>query len=225
MLVQFEHVSLSYAPDHVVLSELTFGLPEGGFYFLTGKSGAGKTSLLRLLTCAEKPSSGKIFLFGTDVTFAARQELTELRRQMGVVFQDFRLIPNLTALQNVALPMRLAGKEETYIGKHARELLSWVGMGSRADAWPAELSGGEQQRVEIARAVVNNPKLLLADEPTGNVDDETAIKLFHLIDEMNRMGTAVILATHQQHLVDRFKKPSLRLKSGRFTTANPVKAA
>ena len=218
MLVTFEQVSLSYNGDHTVLSELDFALPEGGFYFLTGPSGAGKSSLLRLLTRTERPTSGRIFLFGTDVTFAQRHELTEIRRQQGVVFQDFRLIPYLSALENVALPMRLAGRDEDYIRQHARELLAWVGLGSRADARPAELSGGEQQRVAIARAVVNKPRMLIADEPTGNVDDETALKLFHLFDEMNKMGTAVILATHQQHLVDRFKKPALHLKAGRLTT-------
>jgi cell division transport system ATP-binding protein len=151
-------------------------------------------------------------------------ELTALRRQIGVVFQDFRLIPHLTALENAALPLRLAGAEEDYIQRHARELLEWVGVGNRMHALPAELSGGEQQRVAIARAVVNKPKLLLADEPTGNVDDETAVKLFHLFDELHKMGTAVILATHQQHLVERFNKPALHLKAG-VLTSPAMKAA
>lgn len=217
MLVEFEHVSLSYASDHTILTDVTFALPNGGFYFLTGPSGAGKSSLLRLLTCAERPTSGKIFVFGIDITHAPRQELTNIRRQLGVVFQDFRLIPYLTALENVTLPLRLAGAEDSYINRHARELLAWVGLGERMNALPAELSGGEQQRVAIARAVVNKPKLLLCDEPTGNVDDETALKLFHLFDEMNKIGTAVVLATHQQHLVERFKKPALRLKAGHLT--------
>jgi cell division transport system ATP-binding protein len=181
--------------------------------------------LIRLLTCAERPTSGKIFLFGTDITHAPRAELTELRRELGVVFQDFRLIPYLTAQENVALPLRLSGRDEAYIDKHTKELLAWVGLGERFGALPAELSGGEQQRVAIARAVVNKPKLLLADEPTGNVDDETALKLFHLFDEMNKMGTAVVLATHQHHLVERFKKPALRLKAGRLTAPASAKAA
>ena len=225
MLVQFEQVSLSYTSDHAILAEVNFALPAGGFYFLTGPSGAGKSSLLRLMICAERPTSGNIFLFGTDITHAPRSELTELRRQLGVVFQDFRLIPYLTAHQNVALPLRLAGKDEDYIERHTQELLAWVGLGMRANAFPAELSGGEQQRVAIARAVVNKPKILLADEPTGNVDDETALRLFHLFDELNKMGTAVILATHQQHLVERFKKPALRLKAGRLTAPGTARAA
>ena len=217
MLLQFDNVSLAYQSGHTVLQSVNFALPMGGFYFLTGPSGAGKSSLLRLIYCAERPSAGRIYLLGQDITHAERKELTLLRRQIGVVFQDFRLIPHLTALENAALPLRLSGADEAHIQKHTRELLEWVGLSNRIDALPAELSGGEQQRVAIARAVVNKPKLLLADEPTGNVDDETAIKLFHLFDELHKMGTAVILATHQQHLVERFKKPALHLKAGQLT--------
>jgi cell division transport system ATP-binding protein len=218
MLIQFDQVNLSYQPAHPVLTDVNFALPAGGFYFLTGPSGAGKSSLLRLMYLAERPTTGRIFLFGHDITQAARSELPALRRQIGVVFQDFRLIPHLTALENAALPLRLSGSDDAYITRHATELLVWVGLGDRLNAYPAELSGGEQQRVAIARAVVNKPRLLLADEPTGNVDDETAIKLFHLFDELHKMGTAVILATHQQNLVERFNKPALRLKSGHLTS-------
>jgi cell division transport system ATP-binding protein len=218
MLASFEHVGLNYGAQHPVLTDVSFALPEGGFYFLTGPSGAGKSSLLRLMYCAERASAGRIFLFGQDVTFAPRSELASIRRQIGVVFQDFRLIPHLTALENTALPLRLAGAEEGYIERHARELLEWVGVGNSFDALPAELSGGEQQRVAIARAIVNKPRLLLADEPTGNVDDDNAVRLFHLFDELHKMGTAVILATHQNNLVERFKKPALRLWAGRLNS-------
>ena len=218
MLTVFEHVSLSYTVGHKVLDNVNFALPPGGFYFLTGPSGAGKSSLLRLMYQGEKPSSGRISLFGHDLTHIARDALPAIRRQLGVVFQDFRLIPHLTALENAALPLRLAGAEENYVMRHTRELLEWVGIGGRVNAYPTELSGGEQQRVAIARAVVNKPRLLLADEPTGNVDDETAVKLFHLFDELNKMGTAVILATHQSHLVERFKKPALHLAGGHLTS-------
>ncbi len=218
MLTVFEQVCLNYGPNHPVLTDVNFALPSGGFYFLTGPSGAGKSSLLRLIYCAEKPTTGRITLLGQDTTHATRAELPALRRQIGVVFQDFRLIPHLTAMENAALPLRLAGTDEDYVMRHTRELLQWVGLGSRLDAYPAELSGGEQQRVAIARAVVNKPKLLLADEPTGNVDDETAIKLFHLFDELHKMGTAVILATHQHNLVERFNKPALRLQGGRLSS-------
>ena len=218
MLASFEQVSLSYEAGRPVLAEINFALPEGGFYFLTGPSGAGKSSLLRLMHGAERPTSGRVFLFGQDITYATRTDLAKLRRQIGIVFQDFRLIPHLTALENAALPLRLAGADEGYVNRHVRELLEWVGVGHRAHALPAELSGGEQQRVAIARAVMGKPKLLLADEPTGNVDDDNAIKLFHLFDELHKTGMAVVLATHQQQLVERFKKPSLHLKNGHITS-------
>ena len=223
MLASFEHVSLSYGTNRPVLTEINFALPEGGFYFLTGPSGAGKSSLLRLVHGAERPSAGRVFLFGQDITYAPRRDLAKLRRQIGIVYQDFRLIPHLTALENAALPLRLAGASEDYINRHTCELLTWVGVGHRMHALPAELSGGEQQRVAIARAIVSKPKLLLADEPTGNVDDDNAIKLFYLFDELNKAGMAVILATHQQQMVERFKKPSLRLQNGRITPV--IKAA
>ena len=190
MLANFEQVSLSYEENIPVLADVSFTLPQGGFYFLTGPSGAGKSSLLRLMYGAERVTSGRVFLFGQDITYATRTELATLRRQIGIVYQDFRLIPHLTALENAALPLRLTGVSEDYIQRHTRELLEWVGVGKRVDAMPAELSGGEQQRVAIARAVVAKPRLLIADEPTGNVDDDNAVKLFHLFDELqqNRHG-------------------------------------
>ncbi|MDP9127035.1 MAG: cell division ATP-binding protein FtsE [Pseudomonadota bacterium] len=220
MLTVFEQVSLRYDQSLPVLAEVDFGLPSGGFYFLTGPSGAGKSSLLRLIYGAERPTTGRVFLFGHDLTHTNRLDFPGLRRQIGVVFQDFRLIPHLTVFENAALPLRLAGNADDYVRRHTKELLDWVGVGGRTDAFPSELSGGEQQRVAIARAVVNNPKLLLADEPTGNVDDDTALKLFHLFDELNRLGTAVIVATHQQKMVERFKKPALYLKNGRLISTS-----
>ena len=217
MLLQFHQVTLAYASPRPVLLEVSFSLPDGGFYFLTGASGAGKSSLLRLISGIEQPDTGRVTVLGKDMRDTTRAERTLIRRQIGIVFQDFRLIPHLTALENTSLPLRLANAKEDYIERHTRELLNWVGMADRLDALPAQLSGGEQQRVAIARAVVNRPKILLADEPTGNVDDDTALKLFHLFDELNKLGTAVILATHQRHLVERFRKPELRLKDGKLT--------
>jgi cell division transport system ATP-binding protein len=217
MLLSFDHVSLTYPPTHKVLDDVSFSLDEGGFYFLTGPSGAGKSSLLRLIYQAERPNEGRINLFGEDLHGCDRDQQAALRRRMGIVFQDFRLIPHMTAYENAALPLRLTDASEAYIERHVRELLDWVGVGHRMDALPAELSGGEQQRVAIARAVVTRPRLLLADEPTGNVDDATAVKLFHLFDELNKIGTAVMLATHQNHLVESFRKPALRLRDGRLT--------
>lgn len=220
MILSFENVSLSYPPNRQVLKDVSFDLDKGGFCFLTGLSGAGKSSLLRLIYQAEHPTSGRVYVFGESFLGTDRKRHAELRRKIGIVFQDFRLIPHLTALENTALPLRLTESSEAYIQRHSRELLEWVGLGDRIDAYPATLSGGEQQRVAIARAVVTRPSLLLADEPTGNVDDTTALKLFHLFDELNKLGTAVILATHQTHLVEDFGKPSLQLKNGQITQRN-----
>jgi len=214
MLVSFDQVSLHYGQNRPALVDVSFSLAESGFYFLTGPSGAGKSSLLRLIYGAERPTSGSVYLFGRNIAGLTRDEMAEMRRQIGIVFQDFRLIPYLTAFENAALPLRLADMPEDYIQKHTAELLEWVGLGDRMQTFPAGLSGGEQQRVAIARAVVNKPKLLLADEPTGNIDDKTAVKLLHLIMELNKSGTAVILATHQRNLVNYFGKPELQLEGG-----------
>lgn len=219
MLLSFEHVFLRYAPDVSVLADVNLAVVTGMFYFLTGASGAGKTSLLRLICHTERPSEGRIVLFDRDTSTLPECALPSLRRRLGVVFQDFRLIPHMTALENAGLPLRLAGGEEGEIARHVGELLRWVGLGDRLNAYPCELSGGEQQRVAIARAIVNKPALLLADEPTGNVDDESAKKIMHLFLELNKMGTTVIFATHQQALVEKHAKPVLRLKKGKLVLA------
>ncbi len=225
MLVAFNHVHLRYGQDRPVLTDIHLSVAPGSFHFLTGPSGAGKSSLLRLIYGSERPSEGHVTLFGQDMARLHRSELPAMRRRLGIVFQDFRLIPHMTALENAALPLRLAGAEENQVRAHVAELLDWVGLGNRAQALPSELSGGEQQRVAIARAVINKPRLLLADEPTGNVDDESALKLLHLFLELNKMGTAVLLATHQQVLVDRLGKPELRLRQGRLISTTVAEAA
>lgn len=191
----------------------------GLFYFLTGVSGAGKSSLLRLIYQIEKPTEGRIILLDKDTSKLHHDEFPALRRRLGIVFQDFRLIPHLSALENAALPLCLAGGTPKQVNQHVTELLNWVGLGDRIHAMPHELSGGEQQRVAIARAIVNKPKLLLADEPTGNVDAEASGKLMHLFMELNKMGTTVIFATHQQELVTRYNKPVLHLKEGRLVSS------
>jgi cell division transport system ATP-binding protein len=197
------------------LTDVDFALPEGGFYFLTGPSGAGKSSLLRLMSCSEKPTEGRVFLFGHDTTHAARKDLPALRRQIGIVFQDFRLLDHLSVFDNVALPLRLAGERERRIRRDVTEILEWVGLGDALQAGPRALSGGEQQRVAIARAVVGRPSLLLADEPTGSVDDTIAHRIIRLFEELHRLGTAVVVATHNWTLVERFPHARLELANGR----------
>lgn len=219
MLLSFEHVFLRYDPGRTVLNDINLAIMSGVFYFLTGPSGAGKSSLLRLIYQIERPSEGRICVFDRDTAQMRHNEFPAMRRRLGIVFQDFRLIPHLTALENAALPLRLAGAKEEQVRQHVTELLAWVGLENRIHAMPSELSGGEQQRVAIARAIVNKPRLLLADEPTGNVDDESAKKLMHLFMELNKMGTTVIFATHQQSLVEKYAKPVLRLKNGRLVTS------
>ena len=208
-VVRFENVGLRYGTGAETLRDLNFVLEQGSFHFLTGSSGAGKTSLLKLLYLAQRPSRGFISLFGEDVVTRARERLPGLRRRIGVDFQDFRLISHLSAFDNVALPLRIAGVAETEIRDHVGELLDWVGLADRSAARPATLSGGEQQRVAIARAVIGRPDLLVADEPTGNVDPDMAYRLMHLFDELNRLGTTVLVATHDTQLMSRV--PAARL--------------
>ncbi|PEQ13561.1 cell division ATP-binding protein FtsE [Novosphingobium sp. PC22D] len=216
-IVQFDNVGLRYGTDREVLSDLSFTLYPGSFYFLTGASGAGKTSLLRLLYLAQRPSRGAIRMFGSDAITLARGKLPELRRRIGVVFQDFRLIGHLSAFDNVALPLRVSGFSDEELHKPVSDILEWVGLAGRMNARPATLSGGEQQRVAIARAIIGRPQMLVADEPTGNVDPDMAIKLLRLFEALNRQGTTVVVATHDVHLLK--KVPAsliMRLDKGRL---------
>lgn len=200
--VKFDNVGLRYGTDPEVLSNLSFTLYPGSFYFLTGASGAGKTSLLKMLYLAQRPTRGAIRMFGQDLVTMPQSRLPELRRRLGVVFQNFRLVPYLTAFDNVALPLRLAGTDEKKVQRAVGDMLDWVGLSHRAHAVPPSLSGGEQQRVAIARAVIARPKMLIADEPTGNVDPDMALKLLRLFEALNnRVGTTVVVATHDVHLL------------------------
>jgi cell division transport system ATP-binding protein len=192
---------LRYGTGAEVLRDLDFRLARGGFYFLTGPSGAGKTSLLKLLYLAQRPTRGRISLFGEELTDTTRDELPAFRRRIGVVFQDFRLVRHLSAFDNVALPLRIAGASDQEVEGPVREMLAWVGLADRSSARPPTLSGGEQQRVAIARAVIARPELLVADEPTGNVDAEMAMRLLHLFTALNRLGTTVVVATHDVGLI------------------------
>ena len=222
-MLRFESVGLHYphagraGPE--VLRDITASVPPGAFRWLLGPSGAGKTSLLRLMYLAVRPTAGRLSVLGMDIGTAPRDRLAALRRRIGVVFQDFRLLDHLSAFDNVALPLRLDGRGEGQIRADVTEMLRWVGLAGAEDALPPELSGGEQQRVAIARAVIVRPELLLADEPTGNLDDAQAQRLMHLLRELNRLGTTVIVATHNEPLVARHPAPALVLDQGQLVTA------
>jgi cell division transport system ATP-binding protein len=217
-IVQFENVGLRYGTSAETLSDVSFNLGAGAFYFLTGPSGAGKSSLLRLIYLAQRPSRGLIKMFGEDVVTLPRDRMPLFRRRIGVVFQDFRLVPHLSAYENIALPLRVNGVPEADIDTPVREMLEWVGLSGRASARPATLSGGEQQRVAIARAVIGRPEILVADEPTGNVDPEMAERLLYLFDALNKLGTTILVATHDLHLVPRVNNAQvIRLDRGRVS--------
>jgi cell division transport system ATP-binding protein len=215
-LVRFENVGLRYGLGSEVLRDLTFRVEPHSFQFLTGPSGAGKTSLLRLLFLSLKPTRGLITLFDQDIATLDKDALASLRRRIGIVFQDFRLLDHLTTFENVALPLRVLGQREDSYRQQVNELLHWVGLGERIWALPPVLSGGEKQRAAIARAVIARPQLLLADEPTGNVDPSLAQRLLRLFVELNKSGTSVVIATHDIALMDQYDARRLVLHDGRM---------
>jgi cell division transport system ATP-binding protein len=218
-MVRFENVGMRYGTGPEVLRDLSLYLAPGSFHFLTGASGAGKSTLLRLMYLGERPTRGLISLFDKDMSRVKRDALAPIRRQIGVVFQDFRLLDHLSAFDNVALPLRVAGAPEQRIRANVTELLEWVGLADKLNARPPTLSGGQQQRIAIARAVIARPQLLLADEPTGNVDDTMALRLLRLFEEMNRLGTTIVLATHSEALATRSGHSRLHLVDGEIAVA------
>ncbi len=203
-LVRFENVGLRYGMGPEILRDLSFAIEPQSFQFLTGPSGAGKTTLLRLILLALKPTRGFISVFGRLSNELEKEEITAIRRRIGVVFQDFRLLDHLTTYENVALPLRVQGRDESTYRAEVVELLQWVGLGDRMHILPPVLSGGEKQRAAIARALIARPELLLADEPTGNVDPSLARRLLRLFTELHKSGTAVLIATHDLALMDQF---------------------
>jgi cell division transport system ATP-binding protein len=214
-VLRLDRVSLSYGPKSDVLADVSLSLNPGSMTFLTGPSGAGKSTLLRLAYLALRPTAGRVSLFGVETNRLRRRDLAPLRRRIGVVFQEFRLLDHLSAYDNVALPLRITGRPEASYRQDVVDLLGWVGLGDRLDARPATLSGGEKQRIAIARAVVGKPDLLIADEPTGNVDEEMGERLYRLFRELNRrLKTTVLIATHDMALVRRAKNDVLRLAEG-----------
>ena len=215
-MIHFENVGLRYGMGPEVLRDLTFDIPKRSFQFLTGPSGAGKTTLMRLLFMSLKPTRGLIRMFDRDISVIPGEDLPLLRRRIGIVFQDFRLLDHMTTYENVALPLRVRGKDESSYRSDVIELLKWVGLGERINVLPPVLSGGEKQRVAIARALIDQPEILLADEPTGNVDPPMAQRLLNLFIELNRLGTAVVIATHDLTLMDRVNARRMILSEGRL---------
>ncbi len=215
-MVRFENVGLRYGLGSEVLRDVSFHVDPHSFQFLTGPSGAGKTSLLRLLFLALRPTRGLITLFGHDLSRLSTDAMATLRRRIGIVFQDFRLLDHLTTYENIALPLRVLGRDEASYREEVIELLHWVGLGERIWALPPVLSGGEKQRAAIARAVIGRPQLLLADEPTGNVDPNLARRLLRLFIELHKSGTSVVIATHDIGLMDQYDARRLVLHEGRL---------
>jgi len=221
-MVRFSEAGLRYpdpagGPGQDALRGVSLELPAGSFTWLVGESGAGKTSLMRLMQAAIRPTAGEVEVLGVRLSDAPRAALPALRRRIGVVFQDYRLLPYLSAFDNVALPLRLAKRAESTLRPDVAELLRWVGLQDRAEALPQQLSGGEQQRVAVARAIIGRPELLVADEPTGNLDPRSARRLMALFAEMNRLGTTVVVATHAEELIADHPAPVLELARGRVS--------
>jgi cell division transport system ATP-binding protein len=215
-LIRFENVGLRYGMGPEILRDISFQLPERSFQFLSGPSGAGKTSLLRLLFLSLKPTRGLITVFGKERSQITRRDLPLIRRRIGIVFQDFRLLDHMTTYENVALPLRVRGRDEASYRGDVTELLKWVGLGDRMHVLPPVLSGGEKQRAAIARALIEQPRILLADEPTGNVDPPLARRLLRLFIELNRLGTAVVIATHDVALMEQVEARRMVLADGRL---------
>ncbi len=215
-LVRFENVGLRYGIGPEILRDIDFSIPAQSFQFLTGPSGSGKTTLMKLVMQTLKPTRGRVTLFGENVSQHSQAELARLRRKIGIVFQDFRLLDHLTTYENVALPLLVQGREEASYRAEVIELLRWVGLGDRMHVPPVILSGGEKQRAAIARALIGQPALLLADEPTGNVDPGLARRLLRLFIELNKSGTAVVIATHDLALMDMIDARRLVLAEGQL---------
>ena len=216
-MIRCNNISLEYLAGKPVLRHVNLHLEAGSFTFVSGASGAGKSSLLSMLALSLQPTSGTLQLFGSDVTNLTREELPPVRRKIGTVFQDFQLLNHLSVAENVALPLKIIGESRDEIHTKVKELIGWIGLEGFADAKPSMLSGGQKQRVAIARAVINKPLLILADEPTGNLDHELSMKLMYLFRSLNKVGTTIVLATHDASLLEAFEYPTIYLRDGQLT--------
>lgn len=215
-MLRADNISLAYVPGKPVLDNLSLHLAPGSFTFVAGASGAGKSSLLSILALSQKPHAGSLHLFGEDVTMLNREELPYVRRKIGTVFQDFELLNHLSVAENVGLPLKIAGEDAASIHSKVNELLAWIGLHDHANMRPSTLSGGQKQRAAIARAVIGQPHLILADEPTGNLDPELAMRLMHLFKTLNQIGTTIVFATHDENLMQSFDYPILYLRDGKL---------
>lgn len=228
-MIKLKGISLSYAPERKILNDITFNFEHGGFYFLTGRSGAGKSSLLNILSLSKKPTAGLLEMFGQNVNRLGREQLPPLKRRIGKVFQDYRLLDHLTVEQNIGLPLKVAGCSRAEIKDKVAQIVGWIGLEEYVDEKPEILSGGQKQRVSIARAVIGKPDIILADEPTGNLDPALSLKFMYLFETLNKDGTTVIFATHDEGLVSKFSHhPVLNLADGKLSlrerTASPAPA-
>ena len=215
-MIKFTNVTKSYQKDHTVLDGLNLTINDGEFVFIVGESGAGKTTMMKLLLREEKPDSGKLVVGDTDLTRISSFRVPKYRRKLGVVFQDFRLFPNMTVFENVAFAMRVVGTHRKVINRKVPHVLQIVGLEDKAKRFPRELSGGEQQRVALARALVNNPEIIIADEPTGNIDPQMSRDIMSMLVHVNKLGKTVIVVTHETDLVDYFHQRVVRLKGGKI---------
>lgn len=224
-MIKFENIGFKYNESgEEILQGINFTLESGAYHFLTGPSGSGKTSLMNLMSLGNMPTEGHMTMFGKKISTLKREDLFELRQRIGVVFQDFRLLKHLSIFDNVALPLRIMGESDENIKNYVSELLDWVGLEKHKNNLPPTLSGGQQQRVAIARAVIGRPKLLLADEPTGNLDDEIGFRLMGLFEQLNRMGTTIVIATHNANIIEQFGHPRLILGNGNLHTSQSSNA-
>jgi cell division transport system ATP-binding protein len=224
-MLQLQNVGMRYGQGPEVLHDVELKLERGDFFYMMGATGAGKTSLLRVLGLIHPPSRGKVIMFERDVATMSRQEVGALRRRIGMVFQDFRLLDHLSAFDNVALPLRINGGQDEQIGGFVSEMLAWLGLSDVIEANPPALSMGQRQLVAIARAVITRPNLLLCDEPTSNIDSKTARRLMHLFTQLSRLGTSIVLSTHNDDLVQRYPHPVIQMTKGRLSRPQPAPAA
>lgn len=221
-MIEFYHIYKQYVSDQYALCDISFSVQKGEFIFLTGASGAGKTTLLKLIFKEELPSRGQILIDSLNINLVPHKLLYQLRRSIGIVFQDFRLLENRTVYENVAIPLVVRGEKRAIIDKKVMNALSLVGLTHRRNYVPTHISGGEQQRVAIARAIAANPKIILADEPTGNLDTELSIEIFRLLERINANGITVLVATHDNHLMELFPKRVLKLEKGRIVSDGKI---